>query len=322
MFMEEAIQPHHPGLVEMQEEEEEEQEWDEGESEEEGSEEQEPKDPAVPRFRSEEDLIRVLGKDDPDRMLLTETEHNLALKIKTRVEHTPEVDHHSDYIYALLAITCRGRSEEDLIEDAVQRCLGLQEFRIEYKIADTYDEGSRLYQEVFNLFPEVYLSFSFSEREGTYIYVKDNSKFDPKVFTSAELADNWLRAMYYFFAVFFPDLESARRGVICFIECKGMGLRSDVLNHHTALYSQLVSAYPVNGQVRHFNTGAMMNVFVSILRKLLPKHLKDRFQVGFQFDQMSETFLSPTVEIANQRMIARMRETLKRRLHNEKTFSL
>lgn len=270
------------------------------------------------RFRAPEDLANVLGKDDPNRMKLTQQEHDWTVAIKAAIKAAPELDQVSDFMCAQLAIVCQND-----VEDALRRCLGLQEFKKEYKVLNTFHEGYRCFQQVFGLFPEQNLSFSFSEKDGTYVFLHDSGKFEPTVFTNAEMADNWLKAMYYWHLNFCPDFESIRKGVIILVECEGMTMRRDVLKHYSALFSQLLTYYPINGQVRHYNTSAMMNVLCSILRQILPDHLKDSFEVGLQFEgNMSEAFLVPTVEIANQRMLARMEETLQRRYNNEQSFSL
>lgn len=269
------------------------------------------------RFRQENDLARVLGRDDPNRMKLTATENRQALDIKELVESLPDLDNLNDFVYAQLALVCKND-----LEDVVRRCYGLQEFKKEYRVLDTYEEGCRCFAEVFRLFPEQNLSFSFSVRDGTYVFLHDNTKFEPKAFTTAQMADDWLKAMYYWHTNFCPDLESTRKGIIVLAECEGMTMRRDVLKHISALFSQLLSYYPVNGQVRHLNTGAMWNVACSLLRPLLPLHLRDNFQVGFKFEDCGRAFLMPSVEEANRRLLGKMQGILRRRYDNEKSFTL
>ena len=199
----------------------------------------------------------------------------------------------------------------------------MQEFKQEYKILDTQAQGRRNLQRLFRLFPREYLNFSFSEKDGTYIFMHDCTKFEPKAFTSSEMADEWLIGMYYSHTLFCPDLESVRKGIICLVECEGMTMRRDVIKHFQNFFSQLLSHYPFYGQCRHYHTGTMMNVISSVLRKLLPEELRDTYQVGLQFDgHLGDAFLVPTVEEANKRMLAAMEDALKLRYENEKSFSL
>jgi hypothetical protein len=119
-------------------------------------------------------------------------------------------------------------------------------------------------------------------------------------------------------------MESTRKGIVMMLECKGLSImRRDHMHYHKELFSQLVSHYPANGQAKHFNTSVMQNLIVSMFRPLLPRHLRDSFLVGLQFDgDMSATFLTPTVEVANQRMMDRMSATLQLQYENERLFLL
>jgi hypothetical protein len=274
--------------------------------------------PAAARFRADTDLGRLLVRDDPDRMLLTETEHRHALELKNRVERDTEIDNLSDFMYAQMAIICRGD-----VEVALEKCLGLQEYRKEYSVLDTYEEGGRCCQDIFEMFPEEFLSFSFSARDGTYVVMQDIGKFDPTVLGGPKMADKWLKSMYYLHNVFCPEFESIRRGILMLTDCGEFTRWRECLRHFKALFSELLFYYPFDIRVRNFNTGAMVNVSFSMLRPLLPAHLKEKFGCGFQFEgSMRDTFLVPSVEEANQRTFARMMVTLHQRYQNEKTFSL
>ena len=283
----------------------------------------------VPRLHEEEDagasvflppdaLARIRNKDDPDRMKLTEEEHNNALRIKERVEGIPELDNLTDLMYGQLAIVCK-----DNVEDAEQRCWAMQYFRHEYLIEDRYNQGCQMMDIVFGLFPEQFLFFGFSESDGTYVWVHDLSKFEPRAFTRPKLSDDYYRFQYYSHILFCPDFESIRKGIITVCECRDVNMRRDVTKHVSKFFSEFLSHYPFNGQCRFFNTGTMVNIFASVLRKLLPKELRETFQVGYQMDgHLSEAFLVPNVEESNKRMLTNLKETLKLRYDDEKSFSL
>jgi hypothetical protein len=151
---------------------------------------------AAPRsnfWRPEADLVRILARDDPVRMHQTQAEHRRASALKQVIERNPDLDNLSDYMYAQFAVACRGN-----VDEALEMCLGLQEFKKEYKILYTHNEGCRCIQELFKLFPEAFLSFSFHERDGAYIYLQDMSKLDfGKTFTSHEHVETWMKAMFY-----------------------------------------------------------------------------------------------------------------------------
>lgn len=271
------------------------------------------------RYRAEEDLVNILSQDDPNRMRLTEREHEWAVDIKEMVEGLPDLDDLPDFMYAQLALVCKNNN----MAEVIRMCYGLQDFRQEYGLVDDYAEGSRWLEKVVQLFPEHPLSYSFSPRDGTYVFLHDMSKFEPNAITSAEPEDDWIKSMYFWHHVFNPDLESIRKGVIVLVECKGVSMRRDALGHFSKLFSRLLAYYPQNGAVRHYNTGVMVNVVCSMLRKLLPKHLRDSFRVGLTFDgDLGATFLAPSVEEANRRLLGEVRAILKRRYDNQKAFQL
>ncbi|CAB9524355.1 expressed unknown protein [Seminavis robusta] len=199
----------------------------------------------------------------------------------------------------------------------------MQDFQHEYKIENQYKQGCRVMELVFQLFPEEFLFFGFSEQDGTYMFVHDITKFEPKKLTTAKLQEDWLTAMYYSHILFFPDFESIRKGIICVAECEKMDLRRDVSKLFGRFFSEFLTHYPFDGECRHFNTGTMMNICASILRKILPEKLRKSFKVGYQMEgHLSETFLVPTLEQANARMLRRMMESLELRYTHEASFSL
>jgi hypothetical protein len=67
----------------------------------------------------------------------------------------------------------------------------------------------------------------------------------------------------------------------------------------------------------------MVNGAVAMLRQLFPKDLKNSLMVGLTCDErLDRLFLVPNAEFAAQRMLGRMKDTLKRRYYHEQTFSL
>ena len=70
----------------------------------------------------------------------------------------PDLDNLSDLMYVQLAIVCK-----DNIEEALDRCYGLQAFREEYKMLDTYEAGRYYLKELIKIFPTMFLNFAFAE---------------------------------------------------------------------------------------------------------------------------------------------------------------
>lgn len=268
----------------------------------------------------EEALPAIMGQDDPRRMLLTRDEHAWALDIKFLVERVPDLDNLPDFMYAQLGIVCQNN-----LDDALRRAYGLQAFREEYKIHDSLEEGRRLLHSLVTVIqPLQFLSFSFSQGDGTYVLVHDVTKFETKHMTTPRKANEWFAAAYYMQTVLNPDLESVRKGCICCVECEGFDVtKKQDFKIFQKMFSELMTSYPFRGVCKHYHTGLFCNLIISAFRKLLPKSLRDTFQIGLKFDcRLDEAFLVPTVAIANQRFLSRVDETLMRRYINESTFSL
>lgn len=206
-------------------------------------------------------------------MALTQTENEHALAIKEMVESLPDLDNLSDFMYAQLAIVCK-----DNLDDILERCYALQTFRQEYDIHDTFQEGSRGIQHMFDLFPEEWLSFAFGEKDGAYVFMHDISKFEPRAFTTLASKNNWLKGMYYCHFLFFPDWESIRKGIICVCECEyTSNVRKDATKAFSQFFSEFLTHYPFIGCCHFYHTSSLVNIVASILRKILPKELRNTF---------------------------------------------
>jgi hypothetical protein len=273
------------------------------------------------RFRPEDDLSRALSQDDPDRMKLTRQEHEHAMAIKRAVESTPELDNLSDFMYAHLALTCRDR-----VEDAIERCQGLQGCREEYNIAHTYEDGCRIVEKMFTLFPYTFPSVNFNQTHGIYMGVADAEKLDCAYFmSSSERIIEFIQLMYYLHHFLLPDLESARKGATCVIETMGMGMRKGFLKAMSLSFSEFVRYYPWRGEVQWHHSGSMVNVILSTLKRILPDEMKQYIVTGhnYNFDgHLGEILLTPSVEEANRKVILRAKDCLRRRFENERSFSL
>ncbi|CAB9516313.1 expressed unknown protein [Seminavis robusta] len=270
----------------------------------------------------EEDTIpRVIENiDDPRRMKLTQEERVWALEIKEMIENSPELDtKYNDFMYAQMAIITKGD-----LEDAMNRAHGLQDFRREYKILDTLEQGHMCMKKFIEILPLHWLSFSFSPSEGTYILVHDVSKIDTNLLNTVSKVETWMAASYYLHTSFSADMACIRRGCISMAECEGMDwTKKQDFKLIQAMISQLLTVYPFIGEFRGFHTGTVFNVLASILRRILPSDFKDTFRTGYRFEGRLDSFyLIPDVPTANRRLISRLCETLKRRYDNEQNFFL
>jgi hypothetical protein len=162
-----------------------------------------------------EDSIPVaLSLVDPRRMKLTQSEQEWALEVKTLFKSMPDLEELSDFMYAQIALVV----QKDDVEEAARRALGLQGFKQEYKILDTFEEGCRCFEKAIQLNPDYFLGYTFSEKEGTYVFVHDLAKLDASTFNTPEKVEDWLRLYYYLHTMHCNDLASIRNGVIVLAE--------------------------------------------------------------------------------------------------------
>lgn len=265
----------------------------------------------------EERIPSVMSPDDPRRVNLTDEELDWALDIRDAIGMLPELDAVSDYFCVQLALIAK----ED-VGEAVERALGLQAFKEEYNILDTYEEGSRCLRELVKLLPRMWLSFAYSHDDGMYVEAHDLPKFDVSLIDTAEKVRTFLAGVYYIHHAMNSDFAGIRNGTIVLVECEGFDwTKKATFNFQNRVFTELLSHYPYSIEGRHYNTGTVFNIYLSMLRKLLPKKLKRTLQVGFQLDErLDKYFLVPTVEAAEERMLLRMEECLRRRYTNQTTF--
>ena len=90
------------------------------------------------------------------------------------------------------------------------------------------------------------------------------------------------------------------------------------------VWSEIGGVYPFKVEkVKYFNAGTTMTIVIAMVKKFFPKDLRQRIEVGLQFEQRLDTlYLVPSLEEANQRLVGRVGETLRRRYANESTFRL
>jgi hypothetical protein len=243
----------------------------------------------------EEPIPAIMGPDDPQRMRLTRAEAQWALDIKYVIENLPEVDNLSDFWYAQLAIICK-----DNVEDAVRRAIGLQSFRQEYSILESLTDGSRHISDFTRLAPQFLLAVSYSQLVGSYVAVLDFKQANFDEFSSIQNNQIFFAGMYYLFHSLAPDFASIRIGTMALAECQGVEWTKK--KDFKLLYEisfQLAAVYPYKAVTRNYNAGLVMNMLLSLLKRVLPE---DQLQTGFSSNCRLDTlYLVPTVEAATEK---------------------
>ena len=264
-------------------------------------------------------LPPLLSKDDPRRMKLTREEYQWALDLKDHVESLPDLDNMTDFMYAQFAVFTKGN-----LEEAVNRAFGMQEFLQEFSILDSHEEGCRYLKFLMDTFPRQFLSFSFSDLEGTYVLAQDVACFDTTVLVTPDQMNDWLKASYYIHTAMSPDMATIRKGIIALLECEGVNWtqKQDYKNLQR-MFSQLLQHHPIKGEMRHYHSGLIINLLTSMVKPFLCKETRDMIKMGLQLDgRLDQLFLVPDVATATARTLLRLQATLKRRYDNERSFKL
>ena len=248
------------------------------------------------------------------------------------IEMTPEANNLPDFCYAHLALVV-----QDDVAGAVRRALQLQAFKEEYDIRDTPQQGQQLLRKHMAIFRGQFLHLQLDESTirtepgenqdlGTITFVHDAVAFDSTRLDTHQKMKDYMGATYYLFQALFIDCEAVRSGVdIILVEYEGFSFtKKQNMKLITRTFSELITAYPVNARTFNYRTGVMANLMSSVLKKILPEHLRNTFHCGCvseggRFDKM---YLCPDIETASQRVLHSFEAFLLKRYESEKNFTL
>lgn len=272
--------------------------------------------------RQEEEGEEGEESDGEDvRMALTLEEHQWAKAIRSAVREDAELDDLTDYEYALIALV-----DKDDVAAAVERVYQLQGFRQQYKATGTLQCARQNLEFLVNeLCPGFLLNLDYFERERSPVVMFDASKIDIRELATHERRQGYLRAMYYLNDAFTADLESARRGTICLTECEGYDWRKNAsLSLFHQYWIEVQSVYPMTfSKLKLFRSGLFINSLLSLTKRFIPLRTYTNFSLGCNFPRrLDEMCLQPSREEASKRVLAAIHRALKRRHHNQATFSL
>ena len=268
----------------------------------------------------------VLNDEVNDRMILSGEEHAWACSIKTAIESDAELDNLSDYTYVQLALL-----EKQDVKAALDRAYELQAFRQEYKIVEgSLPQAQQAFQRGLAHFPGFFLSISYildEEGTGAYTLVLDLTKLTAEALTQrVDAQDILMRALYYQFHTMCPDFEAMREGICAVAECDGFDSKKQFgLKIVTKQWNELILVYPFEiKSIKHYHTGVLFNVLVTLARRIMPWELHRRFEIGLvcPAGRLSNVFLMPSLSAANERLMKQFTKALQLRYQNEANFNL
>ena len=276
--------------------------------------------------------VLFFGQFEEGRMHLARQERDLANRLKAAVLHDTENDMEplSDFMYGQIAIVTladRNLQNRDLGK-VLERVHHIQSMREEYRILDTYQNGTKMIQRTFlELLPNFLLHFDYIAEKGAYLGVSNITRFDMSIFSDPEKVKVWLAGVWYGNHAHNPDFAAIRQGLLHMVECGGYDWKNQNMLHIKAFteWCPLSAVYPQQLQnIRHFNASNFVHLLAAMAKKLLPRQTTDAFEYvrGSDYGNLDELFGVPTPEAAARRTVAKMQESLKRRYDNEASFSL
>ncbi|CAB9505365.1 expressed unknown protein [Seminavis robusta] len=253
---------------------------------------------------------------------LTDAETRWALEIKQAVEaRSDEIKALSDYEYAQYALVSRGD-----VTDALRRIQGLQEFRDEYKIDDTLEQGMDLLRKFTIQQPWFVLDVEYEAPLGHFVCVYDYGVLDP---SKVDFPEDWriyLGGLYYIFQILQSNLGAVREGIVHIVECEGMNWRNFCVEFARRNWYHMIEYYPHrNKEVSWLHTSVIANMMHAQYKSMMGQEASI-IRVGCQYEgydgRLDEVFKMPHPTVAEARLLARYETFLITRFHNQQSFQL
>jgi hypothetical protein len=254
------------------------------------------------------------------RMSISEQERQQALAIKRAIEEDTELENLTDFQYVQAAII-----DGDDIQAALDRVFHMQAFREEYKIRDDdFDDATYCIKAFLRQHAGVILSIAYNSDENNYVLIWDWAAFNQENLNNPESWRIMLAFIYFELNALNPDFYSIRKGIVFVVECEGFDWKKCDVKTSERGWTELLTVYPtIFRQLKYFHTGVFANLSASLMKHFLPEHIRNKIQVGCEYEGRLDTlYLVPSLEAANNRILERLQICLKNRYENEKRFRL
>ncbi|CAB9500705.1 expressed unknown protein [Seminavis robusta] len=270
-------------------------------------------------------IMWPLGAYSVIRLILTAQERRQALNIKQAVQNDANIEISvSDFWYAQLALV-----DGDDLEASLERVAKLQWFQQEYGgIEETVDCGVAVLREAMDMYPGLFLAFTFNNVTGSYALVIDFTKLHDKPGSKSRGRDGVLvvmKTLFFFFHAMQCDFESMRQGIALLLELDGFDWKKNFGSSlPRRIYSECTSMYPRRlRQCKIFHAGLFGNLLFSMMKGFTPSHVHSKFDHAISpFGRLDALYQSPSVEVANDELVQRFKDALQRRFANEAAFTL
>lgn len=269
-------------------------------------------------------------------MRLTEEERGWALTIKRAVEEDEELRNLCDLDYVQYAIVTGGD-----VQDSLRRMRGLQVFRQEYGINDTFDQALEMIRAFLTQQPGLLLAVdkakTASQQGGEdedadahlhYLLVLDFAKINPKTIRLPRDKRDMLGAFYYLHTATVAHPTAIRNGLLFIAECEGMTFDNVSPDFVGTIWREFKVYFPL--RLKEFSwlrAATAATVLFSLCKPFFPAEVQAKVNLGCEFDafegRLDELFLNRETPEENMEMtFRRAKRHLRERFQNAEAFRL
>jgi hypothetical protein len=265
----------------------------------------------LPLPPSNPDLVKLFRLSDEER--------RWALTLKAAVESSEELENLADLQYVQFALANHGD-----LHKMLERVQGLQDFRHEYNIHNTLEDGMSVITAFTKAHPYCLLSVAFDDVTENYGMVYDRTRIRFDHVSTEEEWRTFLGCPYYLFTMLCPDPHSMRNGIFLIGENDGFQRSQFSFDKIRTAWDHFLAHFPVFFRsIKFFHTNVVANLAYSMLKPFMRRDITDRIVVGCQFGaNISSLYLMPDPDMAVYRALGRMDMFLTTRYQNEAKFSL
>ena len=273
---------------------------------------------------SSSDDILVHSNMHTETMRVTHDEAARARAIQAAAEHLKPL---TDMGYAQYAIAA---SPDESISQIIHRMTVMQEFKDDYLIHDTVEEGVELMTQLTLRHPGLLLALEYLPSSRNYLTVADLVALDPqRIVRSKEDERVFLGGLYYACQCQAAQLEAIRNGTSCVVECMGLG----PLNLDLPLLDKIVHKfyrwYPRLQKEQCFVNAPQgdISTLFGLYQRVLSKNQNETQTVvhtipGLEGVRIDALYKTPSEEEARRHVLKRVQQYLTLRYHNERKSRL
>jgi hypothetical protein len=253
---------------------------------------------------------------------LTEEERQQALALKAAIESSDHIKSISDFDCVTVALACNGD-----LERALSVAFKLQCFREHYKIEEAVEDAIPTIRGFMHQQPGLILEVCYLPTEQTYWFFLDFAKFLPALVKSDQDFRFFQGGAYYIYRAMSSNIQGIRNGAITMIECEGASMQNVNFKFEERIFHELWAYNPVRYKETFCLHASMAFILLlGVLKRLMNNSqlasLKTTCSLGGYEGRVDALFKLPTLEIAQENLLARIEGYLVERYRNEREFSL